>query len=268
MVGGLHDVTAVALAAKRSSESTRRGVILPIGSVEQHGPCLPVTCDLDIAIGAAAELHRALEVTAGYRTCVAPAIPYGPVPGASHTDGTCDVSFSAFGDYVRAVTAGFATSGTWDFLVLVNAHAHNHGRVIEAGIAVRRDHGVPAFVVQLYEYAPLGAEFGLEPGTHAGEFELALHAYYTGRQAPGAHPPPHTGAQPRPRPGSVFGLDVMPRSIDGVIAPSLPSQERAFAAAPALGRRLDAELASQLLDDLDTYFAYWSKGHGHQPGAP
>ena len=256
MPRALCQVTTRDLAADRASgTASQRGVILPVGSVEQHGAYLPVTCDVDIAQGVAAALTDALELRGRYRAWMAPPVPYGPVPGASRTDGTSSVGFSEFGDYLSAVASGFAGSGVWDFIVIVNAHAHNHGRAIEAACTVYGRHHVPVFVLQVYEYAHLCAELGIEPGSHGGEFEIALHNYYVGRKPDTGHLP--STADPRPRPLTVFGLDLLPRSYDGIVAATPPSVDRALAAAGALGERLDAELAARLETDLDVYFASW-----------
>lgn len=243
------------IADRESGTASHRGVIVPVGSVEQHGAYLPVTCDTDIAQGVAKALTDALELRRRYRAWMAPSVPYGPVPGASRTDGTSSVGFSEFGDYLSAVASGFAGSGAWDFIVIVNAHAHNHGRAIEAACTVYGRHDVPVFVLQVYEYAHLCAEVGIEPGSHGGEFEIALHNYYVGRE-PNTRDLPITES-PRPRPPTVFGLDLLPRSYDGIVAPAPPSVDRALAVAATLGRRLDAELALRLETDLDTYFASW-----------
>lgn len=230
------------------------GVIVPVGAVEQHGPYLPVTCDTDIATGAAEALAIALSGHGAYRAWTAPAVAYGPVPGAELTAGTSSVSFDALGEYLRAVVAGFLATGDWDYLILLNAHAHNHGRVIEASSRAFVEFRRPVSVLQIYEYLHVASDLGLAADSHAGEREIALHHHYTGR-APAAALAP-TGER-RPRPPSIYGLDLLPRSLRGVVAAEPPLVSRAVSAAAELGRRVDAALAARAMADLDTYFAHW-----------
>ena len=254
----LNSVSSDALIAMRASQpSVRLGLILPLGAVEQHGAFLPVTCDADIAIGASASLAQAVSSTGTYRAFAAPAIPYGPVPGADRTAGTSSVGFSELGAYLLAVTSGFAATGTWDFLVIVNAHAHNHGRAIEASSLTFGRHRVPVLVLHVYEFMRVCEGLDLVPGSHGGEFEIALHHYYA-RQAPfGGHP--SATPAPRPRPASIYGLDLMPRSFGGIVAPTVPIVDRAIAHAETIGARMDSALSQRALADLDAYFAHWHR---------
>ena len=253
-------VTTPQLSAIRETDpALRMGVIIPVGAVEQHGAFLPVTCDTDIAIGAADALAEQLSANLRYRAWVAPAVPYGPVPGAALPAGTSSVGFAELGAYLSAVVGGFAATGTWDFAVLVNAHAHNHGRVIEASSVTYGQHRVPVLVLHVYDYQRVCDGLDVTPGSHGGEFEIALHRHYTGIE-------PHdavvsTLELPRPRPASVFGLDLLPRSFEGIVAPAVPSVARAVAASDHIGQRMDAALAARALADLDTYFEHW---HAHR----
>ena len=230
------------------------GVILPVGAVEQHGAHLPVTCDVDIAVGAADVLARTIGNRAPYALWTAPAVAYGPVPGADLTAGTSSVSFDAIGTYLAAAVAGFLATGDWDYAILINAHAHNHGRVIEASSRAFVQYRRPVLVLQIYDYLHLADALGLAPDAHAGEREIALHHHYTGR-------PPTECVVPvrerRPRPPSIYGLDLLPRTLGGIAASEPPSVARAVSAAAEFGRQVDAALAARALADLDSYFTHW-----------
>ena len=252
----LREVTTDELASLRQRDpECRIGVIVPVGAVEQHGAVLPVTCDVDIAVGAASAVARALNVGSNVRAFVAPAIPYGPVPGAAGTAGTAAVEFDVFGAYLTAVVSGFAATGIWDFIVIVNAHGHNHGRVIEASSRTYAEWRIPVLVLQVYDYVGSCDGVDLVPGSHAGEFEIALHRYYSGVE-PRAHGIPNA-PEPLPRPASVYGLDLAPRSFGGVVAPAPPSITRALAASDEVGRRIDRALVARVQADLITYFDHW-----------
>jgi hypothetical protein len=50
----------------------------------------------------------------------------------------------------------------------------------------------------------------------------------------------------------------MPRSIDGMLCPTVPDVARATAAAGTLGTMLDGRIRDCLTGNLDTYFKHWS----------
>lgn len=242
-------------AARTEHPGLRLGVIVPVGAVEQHGAFLSVTCDTDIAIGAASAVACALGRGDRYRAWAAPAVPYGPVPGAELTPGTSAVGFSELGAYLAAVVSGFAVTGAWDFVIIVNAHAHNHGRAIEASSLAYSRYRVPILVLHVYEYVHTCSGMDLVAGSHGGEFEISLHHYYTGVEPRARELEPCP--PPRPRPASVYGLDLLPRSLGGILAPGVPSVARALAAADRVGQRIDAALSARVSSDLDTYFEHW-----------
>ena len=257
----LNTITAAELGKLRAAAlASRLGIIVPVGAVEQHGPYLPVTCDTDIANGAAVALAESLASRECCRAWVAPAVSYGPVPGAERTNGTASVGFSELGDYLAAVTSGFAASGTWDLIVIVNAHGHNHGRAIEASSATYKRYRIPVFVLHVYEYVHLCDGTDIEPGSHGGEFEIALHNHYASTGRPTGELP--ILPPPRPRPRTAYGLDLMPRSYEGILASTPPSIDRALAASEELGRRLDEAMISRLEADVALYFEHWQPTDG------
>lgn len=254
----LEEFTSSEVAAILEDRPRRSGVVLPIGALEQHGPNLPLGCDTAIARGAAENLARSLIPSRKYHALVMPDITYTPVPGAESTPGTVSVGFDVLGTGLQEILRGVSRTD-WDFAVLLNAHAQNHGRVIEAGMAAtggvlgRR---LPVVVIHVYEYASLCADFGLAPGRHAGEFELALLHHYRGDipwavETDAGHP------APRPRPANIFGLELMPRSRRGVLADAPPDRDAVLKNAGAMGRRLDAALLDCLVTNLDLYFGHW-----------
>lgn len=64
--------------------------LLPIGSLEAHGPHLPVGTDVLISEAMAREGARAL-AGEGYRPLLLPAIPYSPAPFAEEFTGTLSI---------------------------------------------------------------------------------------------------------------------------------------------------------------------------------
>lgn len=120
---------------ERLAEAT---LVLPVGAIEQHGPHLPLTVDLELAEAIARELGSRLS------GLVAPAIAYGArslpqsgggsaFPGTIHTTGATLVS------YYAEILASYGRAGVRD-LVVVNGHYENEPFLFEA-IEVCRDSG-------------------------------------------------------------------------------------------------------------------------------
>jgi creatinine amidohydrolase len=120
---------------KLNSENVRqeagRGILmLPVGSVEQHGPHLPLTVDVEIPQRIAS---RVLEKIEGF---LAPAIFYGarslPQSGGSpDLPGTIRVRGSVLTDYSKDVIAGYVAMG-FRSIVILNGHYENESFLFEA----------------------------------------------------------------------------------------------------------------------------------------
>jgi len=120
---------------KLNSENVReeagRGIlVLPVGAVEQHGPHLPLTVDIEIP----ARLALALVEKAG--GFVAPAIFYGarslPQSGGSpEIPGTIRVRGSVLTDYLHDVISGYVSMG-FRSIVVLNGHYENEAFLFEA----------------------------------------------------------------------------------------------------------------------------------------
>ncbi len=257
----LDKLTSPEVAALLQDPDHRWGAVIPVGSLEQHGPSLPLGCDTAIARGAAETLARALlQGHETYRALVLPDVAYAPVPGAEATPGTISVGFDWLGSGLQEILRGVLRSD-WDFAILLNAHAQNHGRTIEAGMAATGGtlgRKLPVLVIHLYEYASLCDDLQMHAGSHAGAFELALFRHYGGEIRWDAEPP--TGVAPRPRPGRMFGLDLMPRSDNGVLSDAPIDRDAVMTNSGVLGRMVDAALLECVVTDLDLYFENWSQG--------
>ena len=120
---------------KLNSENVRemaaQGILfLPVGTVEQHGPHLPLTVDIEIPVRIAT---RVAETVKGL---VAPAIFYGarslPQSGGSpELPGTIRVRGSVLTDYLRDVIAGYVAMG-FRSIVVLNGHYENESFLFEA----------------------------------------------------------------------------------------------------------------------------------------
>jgi creatinine amidohydrolase len=146
-------------------------VILPAGSVEQHGPHLPTGTDIYAAnvIG-----HAVAERMDGL---VLPGGPLGVTPFHMPYEGTISLSPDTYMRLVIETCASTAKHGAKNLLIL-NWHEGNIPSLAIAADALHREHGLSVLTVQAcYVAADLfGAEYG--GLTHGGEIEaLAVLAY-------------------------------------------------------------------------------------------
>jgi creatinine amidohydrolase len=112
------------------SEAAGSILFLPVGTVEQHGPHLPLTVDIEIPVRIAAAVSKKIK---GY---VAPAIFYGarslPQSGGSpDLPGTIRVRGSVVTEYLKDVIAGYVTMG-FRSIVILNGHYENESFLFEA----------------------------------------------------------------------------------------------------------------------------------------
>jgi creatinine amidohydrolase len=139
-------------------------VILPAGSVEQHGPHLPTGTDIYASqvIGhTVAERMDAL---------LLPATPFGVTPMHMPFEGTITLSPDTYQRVVVETCAATAQHGAKQLLIL-NWHEGNIPSLAIASEALHREHGLSVVVVQAcYVAAEL---FGDQCGglTHGGEIE-------------------------------------------------------------------------------------------------
>jgi creatinine amidohydrolase len=253
----LDELTSEEVSNLLMGSGKRYGLILPVGCTEQHGPELPLGCDTAIARGASQNVAKALMEHPVYGAVVMPDFPYAPSPGAEDVSGTVSVSFSWMGDGLCEILAS-AIKTPWQYVAIVNAHAHNHGRVIEASIAGsqgRLGRKLPIVALNVYDYNCHAQEVGLNSGQHAGEFEIALYEYYVGsvKYVDGKK----QGDVRRERPPRIFGLDIIPRSRMGVISDPPPDTARALKQSKELGLLVDNAIIGDIVSNLDIYFSQW-----------
>ena len=85
-------------------------VLLPVGSVEPHGPHLPLCTDTLISQGAAA--LAAQQLTTGERVAViAPAVPYGVTDFAAGFAGAISVPAEVLTPFLNRIAAAFLADG-------------------------------------------------------------------------------------------------------------------------------------------------------------
>ena len=196
-----------------------RWLLLPFGSVEQHGPHLPLGTDLFYGE------HVCLAVAEQVNGLVAPGFPYGICRTMRNFPGTVSLSPETFTPMLREVLAEYVRHDARK-LALIAGHAEEaqNGAMREAVLPfVNADPALKALVIGPYDFLdPVREEAGLV-GTdgHAGSIETSemlviaedkvrLDRHPRGHPA-APLPVPGDGRTPRPSSPSACGA-TPPRS--------------------------------------------------------
>ncbi len=148
-------------------------VLLPVGSVEPHGPHLPLETDTLIST---ATCRRAVELLSarGVSAVIAPAIPYGVTDFAAGFAGAVSISGAVLTSFVGAVVDAWLAAGA-RHVSLVNNHLEPaQARAIRAVLDGRTPGSVSVACPLTRKWArTLSAEFK-SGACHAGRYETSL----------------------------------------------------------------------------------------------
>ncbi len=181
------DLAQMTSPEAREAMAASRTVVLPIGSIEQHGPHLPNGTDT-----MAAELV-AMEVAERLDAVYAPFCPYGVTPIHAGHPGTINLRRSTFEALLKDICTELVAAGA-ETLILVNWHEGNIASMNAVGTDIQERHDVTVVAAQAcYTAQRLYREEGGEL-THGGGIEtLAILAYDASAGEGGprrrAHPP-------------------------------------------------------------------------------
>jgi creatinine amidohydrolase len=148
-------------------------VLLPLGSVEPHGPHLPLATDTVISETACTRAARLL-ADRGIAAYLAPSVPYGVTDFAAGFRGAIGVGADALTAFLRSVAGRFLDDG-WSHVCLVNNHLEPaQDQAVHAAIA-----GFPAGAASVA--CPLNRRWGRmlseefkRGDCHAGRYETSL----------------------------------------------------------------------------------------------
>lgn len=104
----------------RGLDKSRAVAILPVGSIEAHGPHLPLATDAIIAREAACRAARRL-AREGWEVLLLPALHYTVAEFASGFPGTISISAGTFRAFLADLTASLKKAG-FRHLCLANSH--------------------------------------------------------------------------------------------------------------------------------------------------
>ncbi|APR81793.1 Creatinine amidohydrolase [Minicystis rosea] len=157
-----------ALAAGRPTAA-----LVPVGSVEPHGPHLPLATDTIISEAAAMRAAEHLEGK-GVVAFVAPAVPYGVTDFAAGFAGAISVPAEVLTAFLRAVVRGYLDAG-FAHVCLVNNHLEPAHDTAVRGALAELAEGLASVACPLTRRwgRTLSAEFK-SGACHAGEYETSL----------------------------------------------------------------------------------------------
>jgi creatinine amidohydrolase len=151
--------------------------VLPTGSIEQHGPHLPVSTDTLRADHLTAELVDAAEEF-DLDLLRLPTLPYGQSEHHMRFPGTVTLSTETYVDVVSEIGESVASHGV-DRLLLVNCHGGNREPLSVAADRLGRDTDLTVHFVHWTDFAREDLEEAYGEGWgHAGDHETSFVELY------------------------------------------------------------------------------------------
>jgi len=162
-----------------------QAAILPVGSIEWHGPHLPLGLDLLTTFNVALRIsHRMYP-----RILVAMPITYGVVRNQMRFPGSCTVEPHVMIELIAAVCQSLNHHGI-PRVVLLNGHGSNRPSVLSAALRASREFDMKVVPASYWDFIPPDegikliqgpvpqpykpSENGYPIPAHAGEFETSL----------------------------------------------------------------------------------------------
>jgi len=145
-------------------------IILPVGSIEQHGPILPIETDLRIAEETAKRVAEKLDLL------IAPPITYASSLEHSRFPGTITVNPKTLIDTVTEIGKSLKNSG-FTHLFIINGHAGNSGALDTAARILKKEENLETYVFNLQEMlAGIAKDMNILGNLreHAGVVEVSI----------------------------------------------------------------------------------------------
>ena len=163
-----------------TTEAQRLGVsdpvvILPVAAIEQHGPHLPLSTDLDIGVGLLESAFQHLP--SDFPAWVLPPQAIGSSAEHLSFPGTLSVDGSLLGDVICAQGGAVARCGVRRLLIS-NSHGGNRQIIDAAGLQLRRESDLLVIKSHYFLFPrPTGVDLPEQEwrhGLHGGAVETAM----------------------------------------------------------------------------------------------
>lgn len=166
----LDELSSPALGALLSGERPVVALV-PVGSVEPHGPHLPLGTDTILGEGAA---RRAVSKLAslGVEALLAPSVPYGVTDFAAGFPGAVSVPRDVLASMLRAVVVGLVRAGFAHVCLVSNHLEPAHDQAVRESIEGLPEASVASPLTRRHART-LSDEFK-SGACHAGEYETSL----------------------------------------------------------------------------------------------
>ncbi len=146
-------------------------VLVPVGSVEPHGPHMSLVTDTTISIGAARRAAALLEVD-GWEPLMAPPVAYGVTECAAAFPGAISIGAATLTAFLRDVVGGYVSAGAAAVCLINNHLEPAHDVAVRAAVA-DFDQAVVACPLERRWARTLSREFK-SGACHAGQYETSL----------------------------------------------------------------------------------------------
>jgi creatinine amidohydrolase len=223
----------------RLAEAGTLVVLVPVGSVEPHGPHLSLETDTEISQGAA-ELAAARLEERGLLARIAPAVPYGVTECARGFPGAVSVPAAALTAYLGAVVDGFLAAGAAHVCLINNHLEPDQDRAVRAAIEGREPARVSVACPLTRRWARTLSDEFKSGACHAGRYETSL--------ALARDPRLCDEAARAPLPEVPISLSDKLRA--GISDFAAMGMDRAYAGAPAAATPAEGEALYQRLADM------------------
>jgi creatinine amidohydrolase len=168
----LGDLTTTTFAALRASGRPLVALV-PVGSVEPHGPHLPLATDTIISEAACVRAAEQLE-RHGVEALVAPPLPYGVTDFAEGFAGAVSLPAASLTATLRALLAALLKTG-FDHVALVNNHLEPaHDAAVRAALEGLSPARVSVACPLTRRWARTLSEEFKSGKCHAGRYETSL----------------------------------------------------------------------------------------------
>jgi creatinine amidohydrolase len=147
--------------------------IVPVGSVEPHGPHLPLDTDTQISQTCAERAAAALE-QAGVKVVIAPSVPYGVTEYASGFAGAIGVPPAALTAFLRAIAAQLHATGFTQVCFVNNHLEPAHDAAVRAAGATFPEGAVTVACPLTRRWGRTLSDEFKRGDCHAGRYETSL----------------------------------------------------------------------------------------------